>query len=300
MARRKNVDEIDNTQDEATEEVAPTEEVETKTESTEETLDLTGFEAVVAEAIEGMDVSTGEVPPTEVAKVNEAYRSLDGQKGKAAARTWLENQMKHALKESKDFIRARAFVMLKDGLSSAGGHSAPRPPADPTKAFVQKVAAFSLALNILEASVPENVSEDWHTQYDELLTSLGDEVETYQEYVNSDDEEAEEPAVSPVVRQAFKLATSRVRGGGAGSSRVPGAPRRDVSKHLAQVFADLEVGSFLKVNEIAKAASEEYGDDRPSSGAVSSRLFPKGKDAYSADGIEACEMNGARGARKVS
>jgi len=68
------------------------------------------------------------------------------------------------------------------------------------------------------------------------------------------------------------------------------------------VFADLPVGSFLTVTEISKADSDEYGDDHPTTGAVSARLFPKSGKPQLPEGIEEVipEDGSARGARKVA
>jgi hypothetical protein len=261
-------------------------------------IDLTDFKAAAEQAVSEADTSTGDLPTASIDAVNKVYREIDGVKGKNQARAWIEEQMKASI-VAKDIMKARAFVELKDGLSAGSGGGGTKAPADPTQAFVNKAAALMLALNEVESNVPEGVSEDWSTKLQELLPTLEGEVASYRQFLASDDEDAEAPEVSPVVRQAFKLASGR--GSGGGSGRVSGGPRRDIEKHLVQVFADLEVGSFLTINEIAKASSTEYGDDRPSAGAVSARLFPKGRDAYSANGIQATNEDGkVRGATKVA
>lgn len=302
MARRSSTTEAP----ESTETVAPevTEEAATEvaTESApkaeDKPVDLGPFQAAAEKAIGEADASTGDLPKDAVDSVNKVYREIDGVKGKNQARGWLDEQMKAAIM-GKDILRARTFVSLKDGLSAGSGSTGPKAPADPTQAFIQKVVALRLATDQVIGNVPEGVNDSWTDGADELYASLADDVAAYASYVNSDDEDAEAPEVSPVVRQAFKLASGR--GAAGGSGRVSGGPRRDIEKHLVQVFADLEVGAFLTVNEIAKAASTEYGDDRPSAGAVSARLFPKGRDAYSANGLQATNEEGkVRGATKVA
>lgn len=269
---------------------------ETKTEAPE--ADLTEFKAAATQAVSEADESTGDLPASAIDAVNKVYREIDGVKGKNAARSWIEAEMKAAI-VGKDIMKARAFVTLKDGLSAGSGSSGPKAPADPTLAFVQKVVSLRLALDEVVGNVPEGVDESWTEKADELFGSLGDEVAAFRTYSQSDDADAEQPEVSPVVRQAFKLASGR--GGGSGSARVSGGPRRDIEKHLTQVFAELEVGAFLTVNEIAKASSTEYGDDRPSAGAVSARLFPKGREPYEGNGIKATNEEGkVRGATKVA
>lgn len=259
-------------------------------------VDLTEFQNAAQQAVAERDESTGDLSTASIEAVNKIYREIDGIKGKNAARSWIEAQMKASI-VGKDIMAARAYVMLKDGLSAGSGSSTPKAPADPTAAFVQKVASLRLALSLVEQSVPEGVDEAWSERVDKTLAEVGDEVVAYREYSESDDADAEAPEVSPVVRQAFKLASGR---GGGGGSRVSGGPRRDVAKHMEQVFADLEVGTFLTINEIAKAQSTEYGDDRPSAGAVSARLFPKGREPYNDGTIKAEAGDKARGAVKIA
>lgn len=281
---------------------APTEEpneAPTENKAPEAEVDLSSFDAAVAEAVGDRDESTGELPAASIAKVNEVYRNLDGVKAKNRARTSIEDKMKAAIND-RDIVLARSFVVLKDNLSAAGGTTA-KAPADPTQAFVQKVATLQLALNLAGDNVPEGVAENYAEQVDNLVNELTPQVSEYQSFLDSDDEDAEEPDVSPVIRSAFKLARGRVSGGG-GGSRVSGGPRRDIEKHLIQVFDNLNEGDFLTVNEIAKASSTEYADDRPSAGAVSARLFPKDKPAYEANGIKAVPAADGkpRGAVKVA
>lgn len=301
MARRSSTTEATSTDEGTAPEVTeePTTEAAPEAPAKEDKpVDLAPFQAAAEEALGQADPSTGDLPKDAIDSVNKVYREIDGVKGKNQARAWLDDQMKAAIM-GKDILRARTFVSLKDGLSAGSGSTGPKAPADPTQAFTQKVVALRLATDLVIGNVPEGVTEDWTTKADELYASLADDVAAYSAYVSSDDEDAEAPEVSPVVRQAFKLASGR--GSAGGSGRVSGGPRRDIEKHLIQVFADLEVGSFLTVNEIAKQASTEYGDDRPSAGAVSARLFPKGRDAYEANGLKATNEEGkVRGATKVA
>jgi hypothetical protein len=253
-------------------------------------VDLTAFQAAAQSASEEADTTTGEVPPAAIEEVNKAYREINGLKGKNKARAWLEERMMAAV-ENRDLTGARVYVDLKNGLSAGGGSSAPKAPADPTQAFVQKVVALRLASQLTEGNVPEGVNEDWSTKADELHNSLDEDVQKLASW----DGEGDQPEVSPVVRQAFKLAAGKTTGSG----RVSGGPRRDVEKHIQQVFADLPVGTVLTMTEISKARSAEYGDDRPSSGAVSSRLLPKDKAVYDNAGIRGV-VSPKRGAEKYA
>lgn len=263
-------------------------------------IDLSGFQAAANEAVAQADESTGELPEAAVAPVNEAYRALDGLKAKNAARAWLEDQMKVALITEKNAQKARSYIDLKEKLSAGSKAASTKTPSDPTEAYVQQVAALMLGLQILQDTVPEGVSEDWGTKVSELLESSASEVESFKSYVEADDESATAPEVSPVVRKAFNLAKGKV------SSRVstprdPNLPTRNILNHIKEAFADQPVGSFLTVGEISKFHSNEYGDDRPSPGAISARLFPKGKPALEFDGIQGSAEEGKpRGATKIA
>lgn len=266
---------------------APQQANEANEANTEETVDLSAFQAAATEAVENADSSDGSISSEALAPVNEAYRAIPSVKGKNQARTWLEDQMKDAIVKSKNIVRARSFVQVKEGLSAGSTRSSERTPADPTQAFVQQVVTLAIALNHLQNNVPEGVSEDWTEKADELRNSLADDIEKYESYLASDDEDATEPEVSSVVRAGFKLARTKAR---AGSTRAPfTGTRRNVKTHIAQVFEDLPSGSFLSVAEISKKHSTEYGDDLPSAGAISAALFPKGKEPYSNDTYRAVE-----------
>jgi hypothetical protein len=300
MARRSNTAEAP-VETETTEapEATTTETVEAAPEAPKAEVDLTAFKAAVEESISGKDASTGELPEGALDGPNKAYRDIDGLPGKNAARKWLDESMKQALVVDKDAMKARAFVVIKDGLS-AGSSGAVKTPADPTTAFVQKVVAINIASTLVNESVPDGVSADWTDKAVALRDSLAEDVTKYGAWIaDTSDEKGDAPDVSPVVRQAFKLATGK--GAAGASGRVTGGPRRDVGTHLGQVFADLPVGSFLTVNEIAKAQSTEYGDDRPSAGAVSAHLFKKSGAVHDKDGIKGqAEADKPRGAVKYA
>lgn len=287
---------VEGTESESTESTteAPAAEAPAKVE--DKPADLGPFQDAANKAIESTDETTGDVSKEAIDSVNKVYRDIDGVKGKNQARAWLDEQMKAAI-VGKDIVKAKAFVLLKDGLSAGGGSSTPKAPADPTEAFVQRVAAQRLALSITTSTVPEGVNEGWDESADKLAGELASQVDAYRAWQDNEDEDAEAPEVSPVVRQAFRIAQGKGTGG---SRAASGGPRRDVEKHMQQVFADREPGTFLTVNEIAKEASTEYGDDRPSAGAVSARLFPKGRDAYVGDTFKAVAEDGkSRGAVRI-
>lgn len=295
MARR-------NTQpsnDEATE---PTPETTTATETVETTdapIDLGPFQAAVEAAVAAKDESTGEVPADSIEAVNVEYRKLDGIKPKNAAKGWVEDQIKASIMPPKlDAVTARAYSMVKDNLTAGGKSTGDKAPADPTAAYVAKVAALRLALSITESQAPEG--DDLSGKIDALVSESESGVSTYGDWLaNEAEDKGDAPEVSPVVRTAFKLAQGKASGGG----RVSGGSgvRRDIGKHISEYFADKESGHFATVAEIANFKSSEYGDDHPSQGAVSARVFA---EKLTVPGIAAVAAGEAgegkpRGARKL-
>lgn len=302
MARRNSNKEQAKAESTAT---APENTENTEAQSTEAAapeFDLTAFKDATAEAVNSRDESTGEVPLANIEPVNVAYRALDGIKPKNAAKSWLEDEMKAAITKL-DVQLARAYSMVKDNLSAGTKGGGEKAPADPTAAFVNKVAAHRLALGLVESNVPEGVDSDKAAaQAEELVTSLKEQVEQYQAWATSTDEDkGDAPEVSPVVRTAFKLSAGKASGGG----RVSGGSgvRRDIAKHIQSAFADVEPGGFLTIAEIANHKSEEYGDDSPSQGAISARIFPQ-SGKCTVPGVEQVTAEDSpkkvRGARKVA
>lgn len=260
--------------------VAP-EATEAPAEPTAE-VDLSEFESALGAAIEAADDSTGTVAEADRAPVVAAYRALSGAKAKAAARALPDERMKDAMLKG-EFTLARAYMEIKDSLTSApsgGGSKRERTPANPTETFVEQDAALRIATAILESTPPTNLDEDWEEKVNGLIDSTNDEVQGYIEFLQTADEDrGEAPEVSTVVQRAVKLAAGRAAGRRAsGSNRAPyTGTRRDVAKHILEAFEEVGNGEFLTVAEIVKHNSSEYGDDKPSAGAVSARLFPKDK-----------------------
>lgn len=251
----------------------------TEAPAPEVAIDLSSFNTAVAAAVAEADESTGTVPEAEVAKVLTEYRNLaGGVKAKNAAKKSLNDSMKEAMNES-DIVKARAFLELHESMTSAsgGGPKAERQPADPTEAFVQKAATLELAQSLL---VPgEGVGQDWRERADKLIADSQAQAEQYLAWVNDDSEDkGDEPEVSSFVKNAVKLSigkSAKVGGSRAGGSTYTGE-RRDIGKHILEAFAGQEVGTFLSVAEIRNFKSDEYGDNPPSAGAISARLFPQG------------------------
>lgn len=265
-------------------------EVETTEAEAEEVIDLTEFEAAVAEALESADEATGTVPEANVAKVREAYQALPGIKPKNAAKLALSDGMKAALNEGQ-IAPARAYMALTEEAAVAGKSTAPAKQVDPAEAFRARVAAITLAGFLVSQDVPEGVSEDVVAEGQTLASELFAEAVA----VFKGEEGAE--TESAIVRSAVKAAASKVR---KGTGRVArSGERRDLGAHITEAFAAVEPGTFLSVADIRRHESSVYGDDRPSAGAISNRLRPKSGAATTIEGIEVEERDGKLGAVKA-
>lgn len=267
---------------ETTEEVTVTENAtETPTEGTESTetpaaeteapIDLTAFKEAAAKVIETADKETGEVVADNVGPANEAYRLLEGQKAKAAARAWLQEAMLEAVGKL-DAVGARSYSDIAANLKAGSSGPKASTPADPTAAYVAKVSALTLALALVQAEKPEGdevdakVTEAYNAGWELAQAHLAHEA-------NEAEDKGDGPDLTPVVRQALKLAAGKATGGG---NRAPSTgPRGDIAKHIQAAFAEQASGTFLKVSEIAKFKSAEYPEGNASQGAISVRLFPK-------------------------
>jgi hypothetical protein len=246
-------------------------------------VDLTEFSEAVEAAIndtDQRDSSTGELVPALIEPVNAAFRKLEGAKAKNKARAHLNSLMKDAM-NNLDMPLARSYMILSDNLSAGTSHvKAERQPADPTDAFVQRMVGLQLAQALAKSAIPEGVDENWKEKANELYTSSEESANEYFEWAQADDDSrGEEPEVPAVVKAAVKLAMGKsAKVGGAtrsgGASQPFDGPRRDIAKHILSAFEGLESGEFLLISEIRKHHSEEYGDNPPSAGAISARLFP--------------------------
>lgn len=291
--------------DETVENTESTEAPESTTEAAAEAeVDFSAFKSAVETAVakENLaDADTGKVSDEQIALVNEAFRALPTGKPRSSMKEeYLVGEMKSAL-DNADMIRARALVDVRENLSGASRKSrAEAEPADPTEAFVEKVASLQYAWSQVTENVPEGVSEDWETKVNDLLSSedFQSEYKAYAEYQDLSAEEREgkeEPKASRPVKTAYKLASGKVRASSGKSGPAYSGPTRNVLKHIEEVMADVEPGTFLKISEVTGKSSSEYGDDHPSSGAVSSRMFPKDKDPYEGETFKAAVQDGKKG-----
>ena len=293
---------------EAVETAPASENTETATEpKAEAPIDLTAFNAAVAEAVAEADETTGELPEAAMAKVTAAYRELDGVKPKNAAKKSVNEAMKDAM-GAGNLPLARAYLNLNDkALVAAPSAAKPRErtPVDPTDAAVQRVATLQLARDWVV--VPDGLADDFDERVERAVSENADAVKSYLDWLQADSESrGDEPEVASMVKAAAKLALGKAARVG-GSTRATVAytgERRDVAKHMVNAFADKEEGTFMSIAEIRAVKSDEYGDDAPSAGAVSARLFPKnskGEDVPSKMpklGIHPAEQDGKKGAIK--
>lgn len=285
-----------------------TESTDTTTEATPEStdeataeptpVDLTAFKQSVEVALAEADTSTGELPEEQVALVNKEYRALDGQKPKNEARKFLEEGMLAAVGEL-DAVKARSYSDLKVKLTATGGPKKEPTPTDPVAAYVQRMASLRLAEQVVNAQAPEfpegrEVSAEVAALVSENEALVGKQLA---HLADESEDKGEGPELTPVVRAAFKAASGKASGG----THTPfTGTRRDIGAHITSAFADKEVGTYLSISEIAKHRSAEYGDEAPSQGAISARLFP----TTTVEGVEPIEKGAIdgknpKGARKV-
>ncbi len=276
---------------------------EAATSTPEVEIDLTAFESAVAAAVSERDETTGTVPEAALAPVQAAYRELEGNKAKAAARKFVDEAMKEAM-IATDLPLARANLDVSGALKAGNATKAraERTPANPTEAYVNLVAGLVLATELAQLTQPEGVDEDWPTKVTEAVNEARAAATELRAWAASEDEDKGDAPEAPAFAQAaVKLSvgkSAKIGASRSGGSTFTGT-RRDVGKHIQSAFEGVEPGTFLKVNEIKKHQSEEYGNDSPSAGAISARLFPK-SGVCTVEGIRPdTDTEGNKGATKL-
>lgn len=256
------------------------------------------FQAVVDEAVEAADPSTGTVSEADLERVATAYREVTGGiKYKNLARDYVDKGMSAALEES-EYIRAVAYneVNLKLRTTKAAPKAA-APKVDPKEAYAARVAAAQVALEYLESNPPED-AVDFEVPSTEAAYNQATE---YLDWVNADeDTRGDEPELDGVAAVAVRIIQGKGQGlrkATGGGARAPfNGTRRNVGNHITEAFEGHPSGTFLTISEIVKFDSAEYGDDHPSSGAVAARLAGKSVP----EGIEAAVNDeGTKGAVKL-
>lgn len=262
------------------------------------------FRAVVREVVADADETTGSVSEAGLERAAEAYRNVTGGiKYKNQAKEFVDEGMKSHL-SANEYTIAVAYNEVSEKLRvTKAAPKATAPKIDPKEAYADRVAALQVALDFLESNVPEE-AEGYE------LPSTDAAYNQTVEYIGWTEEDAETrgeaPELTPVAQAAVKVIQGRGLGGrkasGGGIARAPfTGTRRDVGAHIVNAFADKASGEFMTVSEIVKTRSDEYGDDAPSSGAVSARLFPKGDASKcNVEGvIPGVNSDGVKGATKA-
>lgn len=254
----------------------------------EAALDISAFTKALDVALSEMDPTTGTLAPGQIAPVVKAYADLDGTKAKAAARQVLEVGIKEGLDKS-EIPKARALNTVRGEVAKGKATASKKEaePVDPTQAFVETVTSLRLAYSHVISNVPEGVAANWEDQANELATTAAADVSTLVAWNG----EGDQPDVSSVAKRALRLAKGgTVKAGkstGGGGTRAPfTGTRRNVAKHIQSAFADKPVGAVMTIAEVVSHKSEEYGDDHPSPGAVSARVFDKDGNPTSIEGFE--------------
>lgn len=285
-------------------------------------------------AAEGQDAVAGKIDPNngavsaeDMALVVEAFKNLPGgTRSHSKAIDLLQKNQTSALTDYMWAVGARAIALMLIELRAAGKSTKPKvetiakPTVSPTEAHVQLAVAHILAVNFLPLG--EGVTDDWQALTNAKVSEIGSEVPTLQKYLADkavwdalDDEakantaEPTQPEVDAIVLHAARIARGRVAGPkkastprepkvpGTSVPRDPSAPRGDILAHIQEVFASKPVGTFLKVSEIAKEGSSQYGAGQASGGAISARI--KGAAFAQVAGLEFVTEPG-QGVRKTA
>jgi hypothetical protein len=238
-------------------------------------VDLTAFSNAVEASVAERDDTTGELATAQIEPVVAEYRKIEGIAGKNKAKAYLTDKMRDAMNEM-DISLARSYMMLQDNLSAGAAPKTERVPADPTEAHIQRVVGLDLARALLVK--PEGVSDDADTRAEKLYSEVYPQAEAYLAWsANEAEDKGDEPETPGFVKNAVKLALGKAAK--VGGSRVGGGggtgERHDIGEHIRQAFESQESGAFLTVAQIRNFKSTEYGDNQPSAGAISARLFPQ-------------------------
>jgi hypothetical protein len=186
----------------------------------------------------------------------------------------LTDKMRDAM-NSMDISLARSYMVLQDNLSAGSVPKTERAPADPTEAHIQRVVGLDLARALLVR--PEGVSDDADSRAEKLYSEVYPQAESYLTWAADESEtKGDEPEVPAFVKNAVKLALGKAaKVGGSRAGGTSTGERHDIGEHIRQAFEGQATGTFLTVAEIRNFKSSEYGDNPPSAGAISARLFPQ-------------------------
>ncbi len=204
-----------------------------------------------------------EVSNPDFSSVQSEYGNLT-RKGKMQATHGLKARTFAALDED-EYAQAKLLSSAAKALGTVSGTAGVS--ADPTEELVNRIAGIQLALTNLTETNP----------------TLGDRVSAaVNAGINSD---------SIAAQLAKRLIETKM----GRKSREGGGTRHNVGKHIAQVFADKESGTFLSVKDLSEANSAEYGDDVASIPSITTHL----KNSFDQPGLEATEVDKKLGVRKM-
>lgn len=259
-------------------ETAAVDEATTETEVDEvEAVDTSAVKAALDQILAG-DLSD----PTKIdfSPVVAAYAGLNRKSKSAATREMNDESKAKVFEGAYDVARVILLAEKATKVKPASTRAA-RTPADPTADAVEKLAAFQLAFGALSTTLPEGVAEDWRERVESVFESGQAEVKALVEWMHADEESrGVAPEVSPASLRAVKIAFGNPFG------------KRDVGKHIAQVFESAESGTFMTVAQVASSHSAEYGNGPCTIAAVNARL--DGKRALP-EGLSITEQDGKRG-----
>lgn len=177
---------------------------------------------------------------SDLSVLTEAYRSADVS-GKAKIRKIVAD-VRDAAIERLDAVVGKAAIEALKSLKSGSSDKAETDPKEAFAAYVASVQVF--AESVMSGSFVPSAFEGIDAEV--RLQVIGEV-----KYESSD---------SSLVSK-FE------------SVRPASTVRRSVGAHLAEVFADLPVGTQLTNTEAANTRSTVYGDDKPSAGAVAAHVL---------------------------
>jgi|SRR5688572_18393563 len=260
------------------------------------------------------DTGTGVLSDKLKGEIKQKYIDLPAGQGKDSARQQVKEWVKGLIEQSIVGLageRARTFFLIQSECLNAKGANtgtgAVVKQVDPVEDYINEVVALYLAPYLL--AKPDDAG-DVSTKVNARAEELSKHLAGYATWLHADAEtRGDEPEVPDEVRRAGRIATGkttrtagtrkRATASGDGTPRATyNGPRRDVAKHVAEFFGG-EVGKVALMGEIAKFQSAEYGNDRPSSGAVTARIWPTSGNASTIPGVEAVMKDGKKAARWV-
>lgn len=273
---------------------------------------VTAFTELVDATLEASAESEDGVSDDELDAIRTAYRAITGGiKFKNQGKNYVQDRMSAEL-DAENFAYAVALNSIKSHLATKEekAPSAPRPKADPREAFATRYAALSLAAELFgETAAGDEALDGWADKLPSAdeLDDVRDEVRSLLAWdADESEDKGDAPEATPLAVTAYKAVLGRGLGGKPKSGSTSGTgtgysgPRRDVRKHITEVFANEPSGTFLTIGEIVGRGSSEYEAGTASQGAVSAQVFHKsGKSNVDGIGQGHHPETGVKGAVKL-